>query len=341
MTNLRPSQLHVLVPGKHSSIGSLEEHMLASVRMRSALTARAGERLGWLVSVGERFNIHSDVLYVGKIGGHNIDFRGPAWLQCLADARTGGARIILDYTDHHCGFKSVMTNFYTNALNYTDVLITPSATMTRLIKGQWSGTIIEIPDLCEVEMQKPRNPGPGPWRALWFGSCTNVRYLIEFLSDPNNIVHLNKVNVVTDSRGFALLLQWANSCGSSVPLPRLRFFEWSLENLVDAADISDIAIIPSDPEDPRKSGVSENRLITAIQLGLIPVAAPLEAYLPFTDLFVTISTNWHLALLNRQTSSRKDRDLRQAIRENYSKQALYERWMRVLKSCSQIIRTRP
>jgi len=333
---LTPTQphLHVLVPNFHASIASLEGHILASVRMRSALIARAAENMGWRVTLGERFDTRPDVLYVGKIGGHRVDSRGPAWLQYIAKARKGGSHVIVDYTDHYCGFKGVMTEFYNDVLKYADQLVTPSATMTQLIKQKWLGDIIEIPDPCEIEPQMPRAPGCGPWRALWFGSCTNVRYLTEFLSDPNNLVQFRQVNIVTDAAGFGLLRQWVRSLDPSLPLPHFESFEWSLQNLVKAAAVSDIAIIPSDPSDPRKAGVSENRLVTAIQLGLVTVAAPLPAYLRLAKLFVTLSSGWQAAVSKRESID-EERAARRALHEEYSKSALIGRWMSLLAAYAE------
>jgi hypothetical protein len=298
--------------------------------MRSALVARAAENVGWHVTLGERFDTCPDVLYVGKIGGHQIDIRGPVWLRYIEKLDTNGCRVIIDYTDHYCGFEGVMTTFYKQALRYADVLVTPSTTMTGMIRQLWKGDTIEITDPCEIDPQSPRAPGLGPWRALWFGSVTNVRYLTDFLSDQENRESLRQINVVTDNAGAALVRKWLWSVKASVDVPALRLIAWSLKNLREAAEQSDIAIIPSDPNDPRKAGVSENRLITAINLGLVTVATPMPAYLPLSGRFVMMGYGWQAGVQHRNSHDCQSCVLDQEICDRYSANLLTDRWSRLL-----------
>ena len=325
----------MLVPNFHSSIASLEQHALASVRMRSALIARAAENAAWKVTLGERFDTHPKVLYVGKIGGYRIESRGPAWLEYMAKAQAHGSRVIVDYTDHHCGFKSAMNTFYTHAIALADELITPSAMMTQQISTMSFGRVTEIPDPCEVEPAPPRAPGLGPWRALWFGSCTNISYLIDFLSSPNNLSQLRQLNVVTDTTGISILKQWSRSINPVTTSPVIESFTWSLKNLTVAAAKSDIALIPSDPNDPRKAGVSENRLVTALQLGLVTVASPLPAYLPLSNLFVKLNYGWGDAVLHSDPTNSIACGTRSQMLGTYSKSAMMARWTALLDSQTQ------
>jgi hypothetical protein len=302
--------------------------------MRSALIARAAENMGWQVTLGERFDTQPDVLYVGKIGGHRINIRGPVWLRYIEKLSVTRCRVIIDYTDHYCGFEGVMTDFYKKALKYADMLVTPSATMTSMIRQGWSGAVVEIPDPCEIEPQAPRAPGPGPWRALWFGSCTNVRYLTDFLTDQKNRDLLRQINIVTDDVGSKLMRKWFWTNESSVHLLTLKFFAWSVKNLHEAAKNSDIVVIPSDPSDPRKAGVSENRLITAINLGLVTVASPMPSYQPFRDFFIEMSTKWPENL----NSLKKAPDLGAApllfIKDRFDRCRLMEKWHETLTRSS-------
>ena len=326
------SHLHVLVPNYHASIVSLERHSLASVRMRSALAARAAERMGWQVTLGERFDGVPNLLYVGKIGGHQVESRGPVWLQYIRKVRGRGCEIIVDYTDHYCGFDGVMTGFYRSLMPLTDHLITPSAAMTELVAECWDGVPIQISDPCEIDSRPWRDPGSSPWRALWFGSCTNVRYLIEFLTDERHRAQLSQVNIVTDASGFANLLQWARSLGDGFSMPRLELHKWSLQNLINAADLSDIAIIPSDPRDPRKAGVSENRLVTSLQLGLTTVATAMPAYQRFTESFINLDSDWS-AKVREIMSGCPDRIAIQfRLADEFNKARLTKLWMATLAS---------
>lgn len=335
MLTLTPPHLHVLVPNFHASIESLERNSLASVRLRSALMARAAERLGWRVTVCERFDTLPDYLYVGKIGAHDIERRQPLWLQYIKNVKANGSTVIIDYSDHHLGIDSAMKEFYKNAIIHADTWVTPSVEMTQRLKPMCSGTICEIPDPCEIDHISPRAAGPAPWRALWFGSHVNIRYLTAFLGEKRNLRNLREINIVTNNNGFQQLVTWRRSIASDIALPPTRVFDWSLPNLLQAAASSDIALIPSDPFDPRKAGVSENRLITSLQLGLTTVACPMPSYLPYQHLFVPISENWpqELSIFDR-TRMRQSDDLIELSRL-FSKESVTARWTQLLEAVSR------
>lgn len=288
--------LHILVPGSHPDIESLLRHPLASVRLRSVVLARAAKKLGWNIVIGETFDSRPDVLYLGKIGAHDITRREPTWLNYITRCADSGAQVVIDYTDHHCGFSSPMTRFYDTAMRVAHDIVTPSQAMSDLIRGRWSGKIRSIPDLCEISPLPLRPLTQGPWHALWFGSASNVEYLTRFLDDEENCRALRRVSVVTNIDGLRLLRTWLTSRRLASNLPTLEFFDWSLSNLQSAAADSDIAIIPSDTADLRKIGVSENRLITALALGLPTVATPLRAYEPYQALFVQLKAEWPASL---------------------------------------------
>jgi SAM-dependent methyltransferase len=288
--------IHILVPGSHADVESLLRHPLASVRLRSVVLARAAKKLGWKIVIGETFDSRPDVLYVGKIGAHDIDRREAEWLNYISMCADSGAQVVIDYTDHHCGFSSPMSRFYDTAMRVAHVIVTPSQAMSDLIRGRWSGKLGSIPDLCEINPLPLRPLTQGPWSALWFGSASNIQYLTQFLDDEENCRALRQVSVVTNIDGLRLLQNWLTSRRLASNLPTLKFFDWSLSNLETAAAESDIAIIPSDPVDLRKVGVSENRLITALALGLPTVATPLRAYEPYQAVFVSLKTEWPASL---------------------------------------------
>jgi hypothetical protein len=298
--------------------------------MRSALVARAAQELGWRLTLGERFDARPDVIYVGKIGGNLVDSRGHLWLRYIKNLHASGCRVIIDYTDHYCGFDGVMTAFYKNVLPYADKLVTPSVAMSQLIRELWVGDVVEIPDPCEIDPQKPRLPGLPPWRALWFGSCTNIQYLIHFLEQSLNVTPLRQLKVVTDSVGSRLLQEWVKLHRATISLPRIDIFPWSLANLQDAAAGSDIVVIPSDVNDPRKAGVSENRLVTAIQLGLVPVASPMRSYLRFEKYFVRVSPIWPSVVVHRNLSHLNELKKFNSIIDEFSRPAITRHWVTLL-----------
>lgn len=58
--------------------------------------------------------------------------------------------------------------------------------------------------------------------------------------------------------------------------------------MVASADLCDLCIIPSDPRDRRKAGVSSNRLLTALALGLPTAADRLDSYIEHESYFADI-----------------------------------------------------
>ena len=58
--------------------------------------------------------------------------------------------------------------------------------------------------------------------------------------------------------------------------------------MIVAAKHCDLCIIPSDPNDPRKAGVSSNRLLTALALGLPTAADMMDSYKPYAQFFTDI-----------------------------------------------------
>lgn len=284
--------IHVLIPGYHRNIQSLTNHPLASIRMRAAVIAKTAMELGWRVTLGEQFDKNHQLLFVGKIPANDIDQREPAWLRYISKRRASGTRVIVDYTDHYCGFPGPMSSFYKAALPMAHRLVTPSLEMADLLKTCWSGESVTIPDLCEIDQQDFRKAGPSPWRALWFGSASNVSYLTTFLNSQENTQCLRLVNVVTNITGYRLIEKWRASFVGTQKMPEIKFFDWSINNLKNAAADSDIALIPSEKNDPRKAGASENRLVTSLALGLPTVATPLKSYLPLKNYFIPLGPEW-------------------------------------------------
>jgi hypothetical protein len=58
--------------------------------------------------------------------------------------------------------------------------------------------------------------------------------------------------------------------------------------MVQAAQQAHVALIPSDASDPRKNGASNNRVVTALALGLVPVATVIDSYKPFSPVVLDI-----------------------------------------------------
>jgi hypothetical protein len=324
--------LHILIPAERLCIDALASHSLASVRMRCALAARAATFLGWHVSVGENPLMVPDVLLVGKIGAHQIAERTAVWLELIKRSTAKEKTVCLDYTDNHCGFDGPMTGFYRSAIGIVTTVITPSVAMNSALRGWWAGHTWMIPDPYEVEPQAPRNITSGPWRALWFGAPANLTYLCSFLESSANTDNIQSLTIVTNAVGRRLFLDWVQPNLGRRRIPRVTYYDWSVANLEAAARHSDIAIIPSDATDQRKLGVSENRLITALMLGLPTIATPMPSYRLYAKFFIALQTGWSGQLLSVNNQHDSICEAQALLRERFSPRTLQHKWKDLLQT---------
>lgn len=148
--------LHCLTPGNALESAHLGLSNLASVRLRTAVCSKTMEQVGWRVTAGDTVTGAPDLILVGKPGASQIEERGTFWLDQLLEHRVKGAHALLDYTDHHLGFPSPMTDFYRKALDVCHACVTPSPYMAHLLSATWNGPIFQINDPIEV----PTRSGP-------------------------------------------------------------------------------------------------------------------------------------------------------------------------------------
>ncbi|WP_439650713.1 hypothetical protein [Polynucleobacter hallstattensis] len=89
---------------------------MASIRLRIGPAIRGLIEHGEKVTFGEVIVNPTDKVIITKIGGNNILDRQNQWLQQIEYAKLSGAKIFMDYTDHHLGFESGMSDFYRDVL---------------------------------------------------------------------------------------------------------------------------------------------------------------------------------------------------------------------------------
>jgi hypothetical protein len=263
--------------------------------MRAAIAREACVRRKISFTAGEEIPSSANTVVIGKIGSSDIVRRSQAWLMQIAHARSRGAQIFLDYTDHHIGFKSVMTDFYVNALKETTLVICPSNQMQTMLEGYMLGrecsakpAMRVIADVIEIEVTKPKTKINDPVNMLWFGHNTNIIFLVKFLSErlpavknPKNLL------ILTNEQG----VHQFQTLNPRIPNHiKINFAPWSISNMQQAAAYCDLCLIPSDPEDPRKSGVSPNRLITALGLGLPTAADNLKSYEEYQEYYFDLGS---------------------------------------------------
>lgn len=243
------------------------------------------EQAGWRVTAGDTVTGAPDLILVGKPGASQIEERGKFWLDQLRAHRAKGAQSLLDYTDHHLGFPSLMTDFYRKALDVCDACVTPSTHMVHLLSATWNGPIFQINDPIEVHTLAPRLTLNEKKTVLWFGHASNIEYLTRFMIENQDWCTAVRFLVVTDLQGLNLFNRLTEKIKDK---PDFRHIPWSVENLINAAKLSDACVIPSDNQDPRKAGASTNRLITALALGLPTAAENLPSYRDFSFYYLDI-----------------------------------------------------
>ena len=278
------NHIHWMMPGQPTSLFEINNSNLASIRFRAGVALKEMAARNWNISMGEVVP-ETDVLVIGKIGSHQIHDRAPVWISQIKKTKAMGASIYLDYTDNHLGFMSSMSNFYLNALALVDYCVCPSEAMKMLLEKYWGGPIAVIGDPIEIDVQSPKIAVPPQRTALWFGHSSNIGYLKLFLErsfKPDNdyrIIALSNVEGV----------KWFKESNPLLPANvQVELGLWSVQSMLKFAQIADVCIIPSDISDARKSGVSANRLITAMALGLPIAADRLPAYVEYSEYFIDI-----------------------------------------------------
>jgi hypothetical protein len=290
--------IHLLIPGIYKTHEDLQISQLASTRFRTAIIAKYLPQHGSTVSFGETIPETSNIILVGKIGLNDIEKTQELWLNQMKSAKNKNIKIFLDYTDHHLGFKSELRPFYESALKFTDYIITPSDHLKILLNNYFSKEIFVIPDPIEVPVLSPKISKTNG--ILWFGHASNINYLINFLEECPKTDEVFKLIVISNDAGLNILAshRFQKKIGFKVSLQK-----WSPKALIEASKISDICIIPSDRNDPKKSGVSSNRLITSLALGLPTVAEIMPSYAEFSKYFFNIRSNSLLETMSSSSSS--------------------------------------
>lgn len=270
--NFSPSELH--------------QHNLASVRLRAGALSKYTQVNRGIIEVmlGESVDwTDLDAIVVGKIGADNTSGRFEQWLRVLTKAISLGVPILLDYTDDHLSARTAMTSFYQEALNLANGFVVSSDYLRLHLSSRVTNPIFVVEDAVEYDPEAPKNNLSGACPSLlWFGHPSNIVGLIDGLS---RLKHPNQfcLNLITNDVGRSLLSQasfnWSRFNKTTV-------FPWSVDALPIVAKASDIVIIPMDRASTRKRGVSENRLVTSLTLGLPVFSDPIDSYQVLSEYFL-------------------------------------------------------
>ncbi len=284
--------IHWLYP-KRLLLSDVENSHLASLRLRAAIASRKFSDSGFSVSFGEFIPDGINILFVPKIGVDNIDARAPLWVDLIRQARYLGAKIVIDYTDHHLGFASPMRHFYAEALALSDSVTVPSDAMRENLLVTASIQSSLIPDAIEYSIRAPQSRRNKKSRLIWFGHGSNLQFLLSFLNKNDLRKRCEVLSIVTSIEG----INWIAQQSQRVSLPRIKLIPWSKESLSRATRCSDLALLPVGVHDPSKSGASANRLITALTLGLPVVTQSLLSYRNYRDFYTDIDNDRYLEII--------------------------------------------
>ncbi len=274
-----------LCAAKAKNLADLDSSNLASVRLRTAIGYRATQSTGFKAIVSDKqFANDVDIIVVGKLDYVSDPYRAKHWYKRIEEQKARGARILIDYTDHHLVSESPAKDFYKKSIQIADLVITPSNWLRQQIKINLNKEVRLIPDPVEVPICKPVKKNNGIKTALWFGHATNLPYLFEYLVNRYCSKAKRKLIIMTN------LHPLPSQYTELLDLPHLSNLEinvvpWSKADLPLAAQISDFCLLPAGVDDVRKKGASSNRLLTSLALGLPTVAHSLDSYLPFSRYF--------------------------------------------------------
>lgn len=321
------SNVHFLLQAFDQGIESILSSNLASMRLRIGPAIKGLIEHGENVTFGELITNSPDKVVIGKIGANNIQIRQIQWLQQIERAKLSGAEIFMDYTDHHLGFESSMSDFYRNVLSMVDVAITSSRMMKQNLAKYYSGKIELVEDAIEYFPQdvKPVNK---PTTFLWFGHASNIEYLIAFIKLGFRVGDQIKLIILSNEAGLEYFSKAQLSSAAEI---QMQLGVWSPETMVHASKLADACIIPINNADPRKSGASSNRLITALALGLPVAAGALDSYIDFKKYYVDIESEEFRALIKDPSAFHDQVRLAQLdVLPKYSMQSLTKKWIELL-----------
>ena len=324
-------RLHWLTPFS-GKLSDLETVNLASVRLRAAVALRAAEKADWHYSFGPQIDLKpraTDLcVVVGKLGSNDVERLASVWLENLTQAkkRVSGCRIVVDYTDHHLGAKTELSDFYRALLPLADVVIVSSSALAIQLQTDFSGPVFVVPDALEVPITPPVRHKHAPPRALWFGHGTNLVYLAQALAPMGRQLRGASLELRVLSNRPAIE-QFKRALTAIPDGVALKAGDWSLAAMQAHAAECDFCLLPSDPHDARKMGVSSNRLLTGLAMGLPVAASPLASYKEFSEFFLDLEAGGLLELV-RAPDQFHDRVMRaqQTVLNDYLAPSMQMRW---------------
>lgn len=316
--------IHWLAPIHFENIHSLYATPFASLRLRAGALLSVLPKTDFLTA-GPNIPSQADVCVVGKIGVDDLENRQSLWINQM---RRFEGKVVLDFTDDRVTVGSKMTYFYIQALQRTDIAVCSSQWLEKKLNNLHKGPTNVITDAIECPIIPPKLKPSDHLHILWFGHSTNLPALIDFLpSIPSELT----LHVLTNANG----IQQIKGLNNNQIQLNLEPEMWSPQAMVRTAIKCQMCVIPVGLNNARKAGVSSNRLLTALALGLPTSADLTDSYAEFRNDFADIRSaeftgmltspeSWHARIQEVQTSTLP----------KYSFSELGHQWLKLLQSLS-------
>lgn len=325
------TKIHWLIPYDNLTEESIVNVNLASIRMRLGAAILSFKQTNFNISFGQNI-IDADFIIIGKIGATNNSLRENLWLNQIEKQKKLGKKIILDYTDDHLNFKSPMTSFYEKSLPYIHAAISSSTFLADKLKQKSKFFIEIIPDAIEVPIFKPKINQNNSKNIFWFGHASNINYLINFISKWRNLKQKTTLFILTNEQGVVIFNQTKFNIDKNLSI---RLGLWSIQAMINTSKFCDSIIIPSDPSDPKKAGVSSNRLITALALGLPTAASVMESYKEYAQYFIDIDSEKFIELIdNPDMFHNQVLEAQDKIIPQFTQEAIGQKWINFFEKLS-------
>lgn len=319
---------------QNNNIDELRLSKLASNRMRLNVAKDAAVMAGIEVPQLDFYNSNIDVDYliIGKFvfqSGANLFIdddgsRMQRWMQYIEAAKRKNTKIILDYTDHLIIAEDNRSDFYRRVLQFVDVVVTPSERMKENISKYFKREIKIIEEPLEVDVIPVKDNDFEEISALWFGHPTNLKYLFNFLINNKDI---DKLKIITSpiNEKEKIIIQNINK------KVKLDFHTWEPNFYSKLLLDCNVCLIPSDKNDMKKNGVSNNRLITAYALGLLPIATVVKSYEPYRSTLIDIDQINAFDKKNLIKMNGIVKEKQESIVEKYTVDRIKKKWLDLLE----------
>ncbi len=325
------TKIHWLIPYDNLTEKSIVNVNLASIRMRLGAAILSSKQTNFNISFGQNI-VDADFIIIGKIGTTNNSLRENLWLNQIEKQKKLGKKIILDYTDDHLNIKSPMTSFYERSLPYINIAIASSAFLADKLKIKTNLSVEIIPDAIEVPTFKPKNKRKHSRNIFWFGHASNISYLIEFMEKWRNLKQKTTLFILTNEQGINIFNQTKFNIDKNLSI---QLGLWSIQAMINTSKFCDLIIIPSDPSDPKKAGVSSNRLITALALGLPTAASVMGSYKEYAQYFIDIDSEKFIGLIDNPNKFHNQvLEAQDKIIPQFTQEAISQKWINFFEKLS-------